>query len=64
MNMIKNLIISAYETVAWFIKNKVVWHSYFQRIIIRNFKLVRQEATLDVTSGRISWIDSEKSSEQ
>jgi hypothetical protein len=60
MNMIKNSIISAYETVAWFIKNKVVWHSYFERIIVRDFRLVRQEATMDVTSGRISWTDSEK----
>jgi len=59
MNLIKNIASSTYETIAWFVKNRVVWHSYFHRIIIRDFKLVRQEATVDVTSGRINWIDSE-----
>lgn len=60
MNVLKNIIVSTYETIAWFVKNRVVWHSYFQRIVIRNYKLVRQEATLDVTSGKLNWVDSEK----
>lgn len=56
---IKNLAISFYETVAWFLKERVVWHSCFSRTIIRGFKLVRQEATIDVTSGKIYWSDVE-----
>ena len=60
MSDLKALLFSLYETICWFLKNRVVWHSYFERTIVRGFKLVRQEATIDVTSGSISWVDAKK----
>jgi hypothetical protein len=57
MNTIKNLMISTCETIGSVVRNRVVWQRNFERIIIRKFRLVHQEATIHFTTGSIVWID-------
>ena len=57
MKTLLNFLKDIGKTIAWFVKDRVVWHHYFERIVVKKFKLVRQEATLNMETGSIKWVD-------
>ena len=45
------------QSIPWRIRDRVLWHDWFERIILRRGRFVRQHLCMNVETGELTWHD-------